>query len=76
MSVEYGSALFVTGVEYEVMESILDFMYTGVLNCSHEKKNEFTRDELRRSYNYYDLALKTMRYDSERIVTVYNFSYF
>ena len=36
-----GSALFVTGVEYEVMESILDFMYTGVLNCSHEKKNEF-----------------------------------
>ena len=36
-----GSVLFVTGVEYEVMESILDFMYTGVLNCSHEKKNEF-----------------------------------
>ena len=29
----------------------------------HEKKNEFTRDELRRSYNYYDLALKTMKYD-------------
>ena len=29
----------------------------------HEKKNEFTRDELRRSYTYYDLALKTMKYD-------------
>lgn len=28
-----------------------------------DKKNEFTRDELRRSYNYYDLALKTMNYD-------------
>ena len=28
-----------------------------------EKKNEFTRDELRRSYNYCDLALKTMNYD-------------
>ena len=29
----------------------------------HDKKNEFTRDELRRSYNYYNLALKTMNYD-------------
>ena len=27
------------------------------------KKNRFTRDELRHSYNYCDLALKTMKYD-------------
>ena len=27
------------------------------------EKNRFTRDELRRSYNYFDLALKTMNYD-------------
>ena len=29
----------------------------------HVKKNRFTRDELRRSYNFCDLALKTMSYD-------------
>ena len=27
------------------------------------EKNRFTRDELRRSYNYFDLALKTMNYN-------------
>ena len=27
------------------------------------EKNRFTRDELRRSYNFCDLALKTMSYD-------------
>ena len=32
----------------------------GLINGT---KNAFTRDELRRSYNYYDLALKTVKYD-------------
>ena len=48
----------------------LDFLHdeiqgklSDLAGLIHEKKNEFTRDELGRSYNYYDLALKTMNYD-------------
>ena len=51
-------SLNVASLRGEIRSKLFDL--AGLI---HDKKNEFTRDELRRSYNYYDLALKTMSYD-------------
>ena len=50
-------------VNLDFLQDEIQGKLTDLAGLIHEKKNEFTRDELGRSYNYYDLALKTMNYD-------------
>lgn len=55
--------LNLNAVDLDFLQDEIQGKLTDLAGLIHEKKNEFTRDELGRSYNYYDLALKTMNYD-------------